>query len=117
MEPVVEPNEEAQLDLTEPIPDELNKDEYILVAVGEWSKFPTAKVVSNTTADVARKFMQRYISNNGVPRRLGCDQAQTFRAKNFQILCRANNMRLLFAPVDDHRSIGVVERLIQRRLE
>ena len=81
MEPVVEPNEEVQLDFAVSPPDELNKDAYILVAIDRWSKVPTAKVVSITTADIAIKFMQRYISNNGVPHRLRCDQAQTFRAK------------------------------------
>ena len=63
--------------------DELNRDAYILIAIDKWSKFPAAKVVANTTADVAIKFMQRYISNNGVPRRLRCDQAKTLRAKEF----------------------------------
>ena len=57
--------------------------------------------------------MQRYISNNGIPWRLQCDQAQTFRAKKFQLFCSTNNVKLLFAPVDDHRAIGVVERMIQ----
>ena len=87
MKPVVEPIEEVQLDFAGPLPDELNKDAYILVSIDKWSKFPTSKVVSNTTADIAIKFMQRYISNNGVPRRLKikCDQAQTFRAKKIQI--------------------------------
>ena len=70
MEPVVEPNEEAQLDFAVPLPDELNRDAYFLVAMDKWSKFPTAKVFANTTADVAIKFMQRYISNNGVTQRL-----------------------------------------------
>ena len=73
MEPVVELKEEVQLDFAGPLPNELNKDAYNLVAVDKWSKFPTAKVVSNTTADVALKFMQRYISNNGVPHRLRCE--------------------------------------------
>ena len=57
MQPVVKPNEEVQLDFAGPLPDELNKDAYILAAVDKWSKFPTAKVVSNTTADVALKFI------------------------------------------------------------
>ena len=115
MELVVEPNEEVQLDFAGPLPDELNRNAYILVAIDKWSKFPTAKVVSNTTTDIAATiyFMQRYISNNSVPRRLRCNQAQTFRAKNFQIFCNSNNIKLLFATVDDHRAIGVIERMIQ----
>ena len=113
MEAVVEPNEEFQLDFAGPLPDELNRDAFILVAIDKWSKIPTANVVSNATADIAIKFMQRYISNNGVSKRLRCDQAQTFRAKKLQIFCRTNNRKILFAPVDDHRAIGVVERMIQ----
>ena len=76
MDSVVEPNEGVQFDFTAPPPDELNKNAYILVAIDKRSKFPTSKVVSKTTADVAIKFMQGYISNNGVPPRLRCDKAQ-----------------------------------------
>ena len=57
--------------------------------------------------------MQRYISNNVVPRRLRCDQAQTFRAKKFQLFCNTSNTKLLFPQDDDHRAIGVVQRMIQ----
>ena len=69
MKYVVEPNEEGQLDVAGPLPDELKKDEYILVAIDKWSKFLMAKVLSNTTVDIAMKFMQCYIVNNGLPRK------------------------------------------------
>ena len=39
-ETVVEPNEEEQLYFAGPLPDELNKDAYILVAIDKWLKFP-----------------------------------------------------------------------------
>ena len=113
MEPVVEPNEEVQIDFAGPLPDELSRDAYILVAIDKWSKFPTAKIVSNTTVDIAIDFMQRYIFNNWVPRRLRCDQAQTFRAKKFHLFCNTNNIKVLFTSVDDHRAIGVVKRMSQ----
>ena len=61
MDSVVESNAEVQLDFAGPLPDEKNKDVYSLVAIDKWSKFPTAKVVLNTTADVTVKFMQRYV--------------------------------------------------------
>ena len=57
--------------------------------------------------------MQRYISNNRVPRRLRCDQAPTFRAKKFQLFRNTTNIKLLFAPAEDHRATGVVKRMIQ----
>ena len=82
MEPVVEPIEKIQLEFAGPLPDDLKREAFILVAINEWSKLPTAKVVSNTTADIVIKFMQGHITNNWVPRRLRCDQAQRFRAKN-----------------------------------
>ena len=81
MKPVSEPNEEVQLELAGPLPDELNKDAYILVAVDKMSKFPATKVILNTTADIAIKFMQRYISINGVAHKFRCNQAQRIRAK------------------------------------
>ena len=43
MEPVVEPNEEVQLDFAGPLFDELNKEAYILVAIDKWSKSPQQK--------------------------------------------------------------------------
>ena len=67
VKPVVEPNEEVQLDFAGSLLDELNKEAYNLVATDKWSKLPTAKVVTNKTADIVIKLMQRYISNNGVP--------------------------------------------------
>ena len=57
--------------------------------------------------------MQSYISKYEVPIRLRFDQEPTVRAKNFQNFCRTNNIKLLFAPIDDHRTIGVVGRMIQ----
>ena len=113
MEPVIETNEKVPLDFAGPLPDELNRDAYILDAMDKLSKFPTAKLVANTKVEVAIKIMQRFISNNRVPRRLRCDQAQKLRARKFQFFCNTNNKKLLFAPVDDRRAIGVVERMIQ----
>ena len=57
--------------------------------------------------------MQTHLVNQGVPRNIRCDQAQGFRAKKFMIYCKSNNIKLIFAPVDDHRSMGMVERLIR----
>ena len=57
--------------------------------------------------------MQTHLVNQGVPRNIRCDQAQGFRAKKFRIYCKSNNIKLIFAPVDDHCSMGMVERLIR----
>ena len=57
--------------------------------------------------------MQNYIVNQGVPRAIRCDQVQGFRAKTFLLYCKTHIIKLIFAPVDDHRAIGMVERLIR----
>ena len=89
-----------------------NKKEYILVGVDRFFRFPYAKLVSNNKADTTVCFMQNQMVNQGVPRNIQCGQAQGFRAKKFLIYCKSNNIKLLFAPVDDHRVMGIVERLI-----
>ena len=53
------------------------------------------------------------IVNHGDPRNVRCDQAQGFRAKKFRLQCKNNHIKLIFAPVDDRRSMGMVERLIR----
>ena len=113
LDAVVEPNKEIQLDFAGPLPDENDEKVYILVGVDRFSRFPYAKVVSNNRADTINRFMQNHIVNHGIPRNIRCDQAQVFRAKKFLINCKTNNIKLIFAPVDDHRAMGMVERLIR----
>ena len=110
LDAVVEPNEEIQLDFAGPLPDENDKEVYILVGVDRFSRFPYAKVVTNNKADTIIRFMQNHIVNQGVPRAIRCDQAQGFRAKKFLIYCKTHNIKLIFAPVDDHRAIGMVDK-------
>ena len=40
LESIEEPNEEVQHNFLGPLPDDLKKDEHILVAIDKWSKFP-----------------------------------------------------------------------------
>ena len=53
------------------------------------------------------KIYAKVCSNNGVLGNLGCDQDK------FQFFRKIINQKLLFATVDNHRSIGVVEQVIQ----
>ena len=50
---------------------------------------------------------------NGVPGNIRLDQARCligYKVKNF---CKQNNINIISAPANDHRVIGLVERLIQ----
>ena len=68
LDAVVEPNDEIQLDFAGPLPDENKKEVYILVDVDQFSRFPTAKVVTNNKADKKVRFMPTHIVNHGLPR-------------------------------------------------
>ena len=104
LDAVVEPNEEIQLDFAGLLPDENDKEVYILVYISDRT---------NNKADTIIRFMQNHIVNQGVPRVIRSDQAQGFRDKKFLIYCKSKHIKLIFAPVDDHSAMGMVETLIR----
>ena len=112
--PLVEPNEELQMDFPGPIPLRNHTDNYyILVSVGRYSRFPTAKVYKNCDASNAIEYLEEYCKFHGIPRLLRCDQEQAFKSTEFNVHCKDNNIKLILAPAGDHRATGMVERLIQ----
>ena len=113
LDAVLEPNEESQMNFAGPLSNENKKEVYILVEVDRFSRFPSPKVVTITKADTIIRFMQTHLVNYRVPRNVRCDQAKGLRAKNVVLHCKDNNIKLVFAPVDNYRSIGMVERLIR----
>ena len=56
--------------------------------------------------------MDNYIHFHGVPRSFRIDQARCLIGNQVKNFCTKNNNNLLPAPVNDHRAIGLVERLI-----
>ena len=110
---LVEPNQEIQIDFAGPIQNEFNKDVYILVAIDRFSRFPSAIVHPNCDTPTTINFLQKYCEFHGIPRNIRCDQAQTFKAKAFDLICKNKNIKLIFSPTHDHRARGMVERLIQ----
>ena len=90
-----------------------NKDTYILVTVDRYSRYPQAEINKNCDTDTAINYLKDYIKFHGIPRSIRCDQVQAFKAKNFEIYCKDNNIKLILAPTGDHRGTGKIERLIQ----
>ena len=72
-----------------------------------------AEIFHNCDADTAIDYLERYCKVHGIPRSIRCDQAQAFKAKEFEIFCKNKNIKLVLAPAGDHRGTGMVERLIQ----
>ena len=109
-----EPNEEIQMDFAGPIPyKKSTQNNYILVTVDRLSRFPHAETFHNCDTETAIDYLEKYCKLHGIPRSLRCDQAQAFKAKEFDIFCKNKNIKLILAPAGDHRGTGMVERLIQ----
>ena len=54
-----------------------------------------------------------YIETHGIPRSIRLDQAKCLIGHQIKTFCNKNNIEIIEAPVNDHRAIGLVERLIQ----
>ena len=106
------PNQEIQIDFAGPINNEKEHEIYILTS-------PSAELVDNANALNVIKFLDNYIQIHGVPRSLRIDQARCLVGNQVKNFCMKNNITLIPAPANDHRAIGLVERLsgtIKQRL-
>ena len=60
------------------------------------------------------KFLQEYVLPYGKPRSIRLDQARCQTGQQVKAFCNQINIQLIEAPIHDHRTIGLVERLIQK---
>ena len=77
------------MDFAGPLPDENNKDVYILVGVDRFSRFPYAKVVTNNKADTIIKFMQTHWLIKGYQEMSGATKLKGFGLKNLESTVKA----------------------------
>ena len=110
--PCIVPNQEIQIDFAGPINNEKEHEIYILTCIDRFSKYPSAELVDNANASNVIKFLDNYIQIHGVPRSLRIDQARCLMGNQVKNFCTKNNITLIPAPANDHRAIGLVERLI-----
>ena len=54
-----------------------------------------------------------YIENHGIPRSIHLDQAKCLVGNQVKNFCKTINIEIIEAPVNDHRGIGLVGRLMQ----
>ena len=117
---LTEPKEEVQIDFAGPIPFREHKQNYyILVSVNRLTRYPHAQVFKDCDTQTALNYLEECCRFHGIPRSLRCDQAQAFKAREFEIFCKNKNIKLIPAPAGDHRATGMVERLkqtIKRRI-
>ena len=111
--PCVEPNQEIQIDFWGPIFDERGNEVYFLAAIDRFSKYPTAYIYDKANGPNVLKILDMYIETHGIPRSIRLDQAKCLIGHQVKTFCNKNNIEIIEAPVNDHRAIGLVERLIQ----
>ena len=108
-----EPNDEIQIDFGGPILNEKGIEQYFITSIDRYSEYPTAEIVNIASGPNVLKFLNKYIYQHGVPRTIRLDQARCSTGKKFETFCTENNITPIFAPANDHRAIGLVERIIQ----
>ena len=106
------PNEEVDLDFAGPLEKNWGNSKYLLLCIDRFSKFPSAKVLNNISASSILAFMTDYCNLHGFPKSIRADHVSCFPSYDFRNFCEKNNIKLILCTVGDHRSNGVVERLI-----
>ena len=86
---------------------------YFLAAIDRFSNYPTAYIYDKANGPNVLKFLDMYIETHGIPRSIRLDQARCLVGNQVKTFCNKSNIDIIEAPVNDHRAIGLVERLIQ----
>ena len=107
-----ETNEKLDLHFASPLDKNWGNSKYLLLCIDRFSKFPTAKVVNNTSVSSLLSFMSDYCQLHGYPKSIRVDHGSCFISNDFKNFCEKNNINLILCTVGDHRSNGVVEHLI-----
>ena len=109
----IEPNDEIQIYFGGPISNEKVIEQYFITSVDRYLTYPIAETVNNASGPNVIKFFNKFIYKHGVPRTIRLDQARCFTGKKFETFCAEYNITSIYAPANDRRAIGIVERLIQ----
>ena len=113
IKPCVESNKEIQIDFGGPILDGQGREVFFREGIDRFSKFPTLELYNKANATNIEHLLIKYIAIQGVPRSIRMDQARCQTGNVVEEFCNKNNIKIIFAPANDHRSIGLIERLIQ----
>ena len=111
--PCAEPNQKIQIDFEGPIFDERGNEVYFLAAIDRFSNYLTAYIYDKANGPNVLMFLDMYIENHRIPRSIRLDQAKCLVGNQVKTFCNEDNIDIIEAPVNDHRAIGLVERLIQ----
>ena len=96
-----------------PITYEKDQDTYFLACINRFSKNRTVAVFDKSNGTNVIKYLDEYIQIHGFPRNIRLHQARCLIEYKVNNFCKQLKINIITAPANNHRSIGLVERLIQ----
>ena len=106
-------NDELALDFAGPLKSASKNKQYILVAIDHKTSWPSANFTRRPTAEKVTTFLNEYIAQYGIPKRISTDPATTFRDELFKQNCKKYFIKHIECPIRDHCGNGKIERLIR----
>ena len=103
--PLLEPNEELNLDFAGPLDSHWCTKNNTLLCIDR------SKITTSSSSKTVIEFLQDYIFLHGIPY-IRVDHASCFTSQDFKLFCDSNKIKLIFCTVGDHRSNGLVEKLV-----
>lgn len=98
------------LDLVGPLDKDSYDYTYILTLQCELSKYVCAyPLITKTSAEVARTFVNNFILQHGVPREIATDRGAEFMSETIEQVCKLLNIKKLNSTAYHHQSIGALE--------
>ena len=83
-----------------------------MTCIDRFYKYCSIEIFDNANGSNVIKLLDNYIQIHGVPRSLRIDQARCLIGNQVKNFCTKNIITIIPAPANDHRAIGLVERLI-----
>ena len=75
-------NEEVAIDFAGPIKIARSSKKYLIVSIDSKTGWPDAKLMRAPTTNEVIEFLERYIANNGIPRKIRMTQEQLSQVTN-----------------------------------
>ena len=106
-------NDELALDFAGPFKSASKNKQYLLVAIDHKTNSPSAKFTSRPSAEKVFTFLNEYIAQYGIPKRIRTDPATIFRGETFKQFRKKFFIKHIECPIRDHRGNEKIERLIR----
>lgn len=104
------PFDTVHIDHIGPFTQSIHKNMYLIVLIDGFTKYASLRPVQSTRVEPLIKFMNDFIINFGVPRRIICDRASTFTCQKFVKFAQDNGIKIIHNATATPRANGQAER-------